>query len=205
MSGPSPTETRDELREVIRDWLQKVIRGSGMTATEIARKAGMATTTLTRFLNNPEHQSVPSLVTIEKVAGVTKYAPPPALGIGADGLGFAEDEVAPYEGPPVHGGPSEDGDWWEIRTRVLDMEGYLPGDRVRVSLRETARPGDIVVAQIITGNEEVETVFRKYEPPFLTARSTVASQPKPVLIDPEKVAILGVVLALQRDRRRPAA
>lgn len=204
MSGPSPTETREELREVIRDWLLKVIRGSGMTATEIARKGGMATTTLTRFLNNPEHQSVPSLVTIEKVARVTKYAPPPALGIGSDGLGFSEDEVGPYEGPDAPAAEG-DGDWWEIRTRVLDLEGFLPGDRVLVSLREAARPGDIVVAQIITGNEEVETVFRKYEPPFLTARSTVSSQPKPVLIDPEKVSILGVVLSLQRDRRRPAA
>lgn len=204
MSGHSPTETRDELREVIREWLQKVIRGSGLSATEIARRAGMATTTLTRFLNNPEHQSVPSLVTIEKVARVTKYAPPPGLGVAADGIGFSEPEISPYQGAAT--GDEEAGDWWEIGSRVLDLEGFMPGDRVLVSLRQPPRAGSVVVAQIVArGGEEVETVFRKYEPPFLTARSTVANQPKPVLIDPEKVSIMGVVLRLHREMQRDAS
>ena len=42
-------------REDQRAWLARVIAETGIAPTTLAIKAGLAPTTLTRFLNNPEH------------------------------------------------------------------------------------------------------------------------------------------------------
>lgn len=56
-----------------RRWLEAVLRQTGKLPTEIARDAGLSSTTLTRPLNNPAHQggvSVRTLRAVSKATGV---------------------------------------------------------------------------------------------------------------------------------------
>jgi hypothetical protein len=54
---------------------------------------------------------------------------------------------------------------------------------------------------VIGERGERETVFRKFEPPFLFTRSTLPDSGKPILVDYERVSIMGVVVASWRERR----
>ncbi|MDR3498926.1 MAG: hypothetical protein P4L72_06835 [Parvibaculum sp.] len=197
-----------ELREALRTWLRAAIRSSGLTATEVARRAGLSSSTLTRPARDGAYNSTISTHTIDKVAEVTGYPPPEGFGRPRARAvrGFAEPDAVPYKGPErVELAAGSGKDWWLVKSRALDLEGYLPGDRVLVDLAEKPVPGDIVVAQVISERGEPETVFRKFEPPFLITRSTLPDSGKPVLVDYDRVSIMGVVVAGWRDRRGNAA
>lgn len=208
LSMRKASDREAELRESLRRWLRDAIRASGLTATEVARRAGLSSTTLTRPVREGPYNSTISTHTIDKVAEVTSYPPPEGLGRPRTrpARGFAEPDAIPYRAPEkaeLAAGPGRD--WWLVKSRVLDLEGYLSGDRVLVDLRERPLPGDIVVAQVIAERGEPETVFRKFEPPFLLTRSTVPDSGKPILVDYERVSIMGVVVASWRVRKGDTA
>lgn len=205
----SESTNQHELREVIRVWLESVKAKTGLAYSTLAKKAGVTGTTLTNFMNKPDYTHIPNSTTIAKIARYAKVPMPSSYLPEGLVLGFAEPEVRPWDGedPSGPGAPVANGnqDWWEIRSRVLDLAGYLPGDKVLVDLTEKPRPGDIVIAQVYSQSGEAETVFRRYEPPFLTARGTMENQPKPILLDYEKVSVMGTVIAALRERRKLSA
>lgn len=204
LSMQKASDREVELREALREWLREAVRSSGFTATEVARRAGLSSTTLTRPMRQGAYNSTISTHTIDKVAEVTGYPPPEGLGRPRmrAARGFAEPDAVPYKAPERADLAAGAGrDWWLIKSRALDLDGYLPGDRVLVDLKERPRPGDVVVAQMVSERGEPETVFRKFEPPFLFTRSTQPESGKPILVDYERVSIMGVVIASWRDRR----
>ena len=179
-----------------------------MTATEVARRAGLSSSTLTRPVREGAYSSTISTHTIDKVAEVTGCPPPEGFGRARAHMprGFSEPDAVPYKAPEnVEYTVGSGRDWWLIKSRSLDLEGYLPGDRVLVDLGERPLAGDIVVAQVVSDRGEPETVFRKFEPPFLLTRSTLSDAGKPVLVDYERVSIMGVAIVCWRDRKGRAA
>lgn len=65
MSG---SEMASDIREMQRKWLQDIVARHSTTITGIARKAGLTPTTLTRLMNDPEHQHLLSTVSIGKIS-----------------------------------------------------------------------------------------------------------------------------------------
>ncbi|MDP2150051.1 MAG: hypothetical protein Q8K13_10465 [Parvibaculum sp.] len=200
---------QDELRAAIRIWLESAKRKTGLAYSEMGRRAGVAGTTITNFMNKEDWPHIPNSTTIAKIARFARMTMP-AVYAGPDiAAGFGEPEVEPYEGPEtgLNNAPpaTENQDWWEIRSRVLDLAGYMPGDKVLVDLTEAPVPGDVVIAQIYGPTGDAETVFRRFEPPFLTAKGSMDNQPRPILLDYEKVSVLGVVVATLRERRKLSA
>lgn len=61
----------DKYQKRVRKWLNGVLTVTGLTPSELARNAGMSTTTLTRFLNSDDHQFTLSGKTITKIADAT--------------------------------------------------------------------------------------------------------------------------------------
>lgn len=208
LSMQKASDREVELHESLRKWLREAIRSSGLTATEVARRAGLSSTTLTRPVREGAFNSTISTHTIDKVAEVTGYPPPEGFGRPRARAvrGFGEPDAVPYKAPDkVELTAGSGKDWWLIKSRALDLEGYLPGDRVLVDLGERPHAGDIVVAQVISERGEPETVFRKFEPPFLFTRSTLPDSGKPILVDYERVSIMGVIVASWRDRKANAS
>ena len=198
-----------------RAWLEAAVAASGLSATALARKAGVAQTTVTRLLYNrePVHAlNAHSLSAIERASGVP-------FGIKAPSRprGFNEGEAEPYRAEnfpadlqmAVAGLLSRGNgvDPWVLRSRALETANFIPNDILVVDLNATALAGDVVCAQIYDWQRgKAETVFRLYEPPFLIAQTNELALRKPMLVDDEKIVIKGVVQMTIRPRtRRDAA
>ena len=63
----------ENIKEVYKKYIRDILLKNGWTATELARKAGIAHTTLSRFLNSPEesYKSIPTISTLNKIAAVS--------------------------------------------------------------------------------------------------------------------------------------
>lgn len=154
-------------RDDIKAWLHSLLAKTGDTPSSLARKAGLATTTLTRFLNDPAAPML-KLRSIAKIAHVSGV-PPIGVPNTSPPAGFAEAEAEPLR-------PADDiiarvvevlirgrnaADPWRLTTRALTGAGYLPGDILIVDLNQAPKPGDIVCAQAYRWVEgKAETVFR---------------------------------------------
>lgn len=66
-------------REAI-DWVRQVMDRTGLNATELSHKAGIAQTTLTRPLNDPNHKFTLSYKTLKKISAATHQSMPETLG-----------------------------------------------------------------------------------------------------------------------------
>jgi hypothetical protein len=56
------------IRELQRLWLQGIVNKHTTTITGVAKKAGLTPTTLTRLMNDPDHQHLLSTVSISKIS-----------------------------------------------------------------------------------------------------------------------------------------
>lgn len=200
-----------DARARLQDWLRRLLAERGQSAHALAREAGIAASTLSRFLNDPAYSGTLSTTTLEKIARTTgaypgradPVAPMPAPREGAGTAGFGEAEAEPFAAgaaaAPFALPPGAD--VWRVKGRALDLAGYLPGDLVVVDGHATPRAGDIVCAQVLdAAGGTARTVLRKYLPPYLMAVSTAAAEEAPVPLDPETVAVMGVVTLSWRTR-----
>lgn len=187
----------DTQTQAHREWLQQAVRKSGLKPAALARRAGLSTTTLTRPHNDPEWSGTLSTRTIAAVAAAAGIKPPgPAAHVVH---GFEESDVEPLDTTaPRQRAGSNSRDMWVINTRVLDLAGFIPGDELLVDLNTSPRDGDAVIAQVLDRSGEAETVLRIYDAPYLTARCL--HPPKPVLVDGDRVSIMGVVTESRRCR-----
>jgi len=195
-------------REQVRAWLEDVLRQTGETPSALARRAGLATTTLTRFLTEEGEQRMLGLRSIAKIAHAANVAPLGVPGVKSTAgpvPGFAEQEAAPYRLKPEQpsaldqavtaliGGRSA-ADPWVLKSRALELAGYLPGDILILDLNAVPERQKVVCAQVYRWEERrAETVFRIYEPPYLVAASNDPAFRKPLLVDNDRVIIKGVV------------
>lgn len=203
----------------LRTWLRRVLEHTGDTPTSLARKAGVAQSTLTRFLNSDDAPLL-STRSISKIAHAANYNPPgiahgPSAAVRAitHVSGLQEAEAAPYK----HGGASQsqlDGviaailagrnatDPWVLRSAALVDAGYLPGDILFVDLSRKPEDGDLVCAQVYKWSKgTAETVFRFYDPPYLVAATSSRDLRRPLLVDNDRVIIKGVVTESLRIAR----
>lgn len=200
-------------REDIRAWITQVLARSGESATALARRAGIAQSTLTRFLNDPDAPML-GLRSITKIAaatgehpifGVTSAAPrsPPI----SEGVA---SRYTPEPGSTIAGAIEaltmgrNAADVWELgELSGLEAAGYLPGDVVIVDRAERPEAGDLVCALDYRRGSAATpvTVFRFYDPPYLTTPSRDEHLRKPLLVDNEHVSISGPVIGSLRPRR----
>lgn len=193
---------RSDERESLKAWLRDILATSGDTPTALARRAGIAQTTLTRFLNADDSPMLGTRSIAKIRHAVARAAPPP---------GFAEAEAVPFSVQAaeermsrvilalIDGRPAADP--WLIRTDALVLAGVLPGDIAIVDLNQATagRPGDIVCAQDYRATGAT-TLFRIYEPPFLVAASLDREARKPLFVDGDRIVVRGVVTDLLRSR-----
>lgn len=113
-----------------KHYLERVTRETGLTLTEVARRARLAPTTLTRFMSREDdkHSLRPS--TLRAVEQVTRVPLPPELAAAARGM-EAQADQAPEEQPgtvPLFAlyGALDHGDYLR-NEQPTDMAPRLPG------------------------------------------------------------------------------
>lgn len=208
----SSTENLDLDRDQ-RDFLQRVLQRSGWTATELARKAKLDHSTLSRFLAGGReghalrHSTIRKIEIASGLAFLGAVAPDAGRARPLEGFGESEAtpitlaEIAdPLLAAAVNGRNSADP--WLLRSRALENLGYRPGDTLIVELGVKPQPGDIVCAQIYDWQKGgAETVFRSFQPPYLVAQTGDERLLRPMLVDDTNVVIKGVVTLSFRHRK----
>jgi lambda repressor-like predicted transcriptional regulator len=204
------TERKQRLREQHKAWLEGIVRQDGRSLTALAREVGLDQSALTRFMNDDARGAVLDTMTIALIIEATG-APAPFADLGtrqpASRKGLRESEAESYVPTPMEIAAVAQGDehlaWFVLRSRALEYEGYLPGDKMIVDLNRPARAGDIVCAQFynwaVPG--ETQTVFRIYEPPSLLVAGPVEGERRARLVDGDNVIIKGVLRRMVRELR----
>lgn len=199
-------QSKDAIRGVQKAWIEDVLRFTRKPASQLATDAGLSDTTITRFLNDDEHTSALSALTVSRIAESVGVAPP-----GGDApTGFRED-ATPYdagEPAPANDGPRVLEAWlaahpdaspWLMRSDVLALAGVRQGDVIIVDMAITPREGDVVCAQIYEGMN-ARTVFRIWQQPYIVGAPLGGGPVRPELVDGRRVVIRGVMVQLIRRR-----
>ena len=197
-------EQPQDVQAVWRAWLKRAVEGSGLKPTPFAENAGLAASTVIRALDE-NHPGQISLRTINKIVAHYRIAPPFMTPSRTNSAGFNEPEVEPFDGPlPVGETTPTDPNHslWELKTRALELAGYLPGDILTLDQSEAPLPGDVVCAQIYDlTHDTAETVFRRLDEQFLVTDTMDPSlRGQRHYIDGQRVKILGVVVKSVRSR-----
>lgn len=200
-----------EERERILDWVEWLRVRTGETLSDLAEHAGLSSNTLTRLKQRDgalldalstrmlcEYTGLPGpeLYKLGHTSGFTEEATRfEASAPGADAMAVAMVKLATKD--------RSDAAPWVLKTRALEGIGYMLGDLVITDSHVQPRAGDAVCAQVVdlrTGAAEI--VFRVFEPPYLIASNTSASLRKPLLIDDERVIVMGTITESLRLRLR---
>jgi antitoxin component of RelBE/YafQ-DinJ toxin-antitoxin module len=201
-----PSADRETSRQH-RDFVRRVVKRTGKAATRIAKELGIAPSTLTRLLREPDDSTstlhARTLRMLEEFSGLTLGSGnEPA---GAPGTPGFREEAVPFDAKSADPALSaaikaltagrKAADAWTIKTRSLERVGFMPGDVVIVDLGMRAQAGNAVCAQVYdVRSGTAETVMRLYEPPYLLTASLDENLRRPLVVDDEQVVIKGVVL-----------
>jgi hypothetical protein len=196
-------------RDQTKEWINSVLQYMQVTPTELARRARLTPSTLTRFVNDPDYPNDLSRRTIDAIASAAGIKPLQKPGERIRSLTDAEatryssgDDALVDNLMKAAVGQQNAIDGWVLQSRALELEGYLPGDLLLVSRSEFAVPGDVVQAEIYDWKAgRHENVFRVYEPPYLVSASTDRRARRPMVVDQENVRLIGVVVGTLRPRR----
>jgi transcriptional regulator with XRE-family HTH domain len=196
-------------RDEIRRWIRDILSQTGQTPSALARKAGIASTTLTRFLNEQD-RTVLSFRSISKIAHAAGVPP---IGLNTAQPRSSAEDAVPYDGAAdlmpsrmaaIQALISDRAaaSLWLVQSHALENAGYLPGDILIVDLSRKPEAGDVTCVQVYQWSKgKADTVFRIFEPPYLVAVSHDPSIRKPLLLDNERVIIKGVVTEMLRFSR----
>ncbi|CDZ67658.1 Hypothetical protein NGAL_HAMBI2605_59390 [Neorhizobium galegae bv. orientalis] len=194
----------ENVRQKHLDWVHSILSSKGWTPHRLAKEAGLSPSALTKFLNDTTGTRTLNSYSVEKI---TEGSGMP-MGMGA-GAVFNEPQSSRFElerldDTSINIDALRQGkngiDTWTVRTRALELAGYIPGDLVVVDQNTSPQRGDVVVAQVYDRNGEAETVMRIYETSFLIAASMDPAHLVPILINKD-VVIRGVVVSSFRSRR----
>lgn len=199
-----------DLREEQRVWLRRVLEQTGWSMNALAKKAKVSTPTISVFLNDEtksHNLTARTIAAIERASGM-RYGPDPRP------AGMRESEAEPFDRRQSNAyldpwsaiGGANGVDPWTLRSRALEVAGYLPGDVLLVDLSAEPKPGDVVCAQVYDwARSTAQTVFRLWEPPYLQVATLDPTLRKIFVVDNSNVVIKGVVVSSIRGRQARAA
>lgn len=216
--GVNRSDTKKSIQARQRAWLSEVISAVKLKPSQFAIGAGVSDTTITRLLNNEKYSGTLGPETIErikstyKVPGPEEYASArrsPLIGL-SEAERFAprdeNGELADIVAAIVNGRAHIEA--WRLKTMALENVGYLPGDIVFVENlpdHHQPRPQDAVCAQVVDyAHGAAETVWRVFDPPFLVGAGHDRTAYKPILVDGERVKVVGVIRESFRPHRLSA-
>lgn len=206
--GKSALQAEERTR--ILDWVEWLRVRTGQSLSELADGAGLSSNTLTRL--KQRESALLDALSVRMLCEYTSLPGPDLYKLGHT-QGFAE-EASRFDGHAASNDPAasafvklilkdrpDAAPWW-LKTRALEGLGYMLGDLVITDAKVQPRAGDAVCAQVYDiRSGSAETVFRVFEPPYLISFQSDPSLRKPLLIDNERVIVMGTVTESLRVRR----
>lgn len=189
-------------------WVDWLLARTGKTDASLAKDAGLASNYLYRKRADGTvlgATQIRMLAEFYAMPGPDTYMLPGAAGLSDEGAPFEASGVdAHLKGvidALLKGRPNAAP--WTLKTRALEDAGYRPGDIVISDQSVLPHAGDPVIAQVYdVRSGTAETVFRILEAPYLVAASSDPGLRKPLLIDNDRVIVVGTITHSFRARRR---
>lgn len=198
-------------------WFKAQQKKVGVTAEDIALRAGKARSNVSNILTGRRRMSLDWAQVFAEVLQVPLDEVLKRAGVldepKAQELrpGFSDSDAVPFSGqgeeraraltPADALGRKPGVDVWQVRTMALALMGYLPGDFLLVDTHqsERARTGDVVVAQVYDNHKgTATTILRRLEPPVLVAASCDPADRRVHVVDGVNVVVRGKVTAMWR-------
>ncbi|WP_127523641.1 helix-turn-helix transcriptional regulator [Mesorhizobium sp. Z1-4] len=197
-----------------KEWLRAVARYMNMSPSQLALNAGLAASTVTRYLNDGTGTLTITGRSLDKISsytGIPKHVFPGQRKLP----GFGESEAVPYDkhseerlpawveaAIAAHKSNRPGVEPWVMRGWALDLLGVYPGDVLMIDQNRRARAGDVVCAQLTDlATGRAETVMRRFEPPYIVTHSAKTGPSRPEPVDDERVVIMGVEVGIIRPRQ----
>lgn len=197
------TDTTLSDREALQAWIREGIAKKGISPTRLAREVEIATTTITKFLNDPNYKFTPSTKVLGKLERYFGSAAPRSAdfselvpmedveGIRLDPSTLPEALQNAIVALKAGRNSVEE---WQIQGLALTNLGYYPGDIVLVDKAEYARAGEPVLAMAASEDGTRRPVFRLYQKPYLMPASGSAAYLTPLVVDDKSVIVVGPIL-----------
>ncbi len=167
------------MSEDTKAYVRHVMEVTKLSATGLAKKAGMPSTTLTRPLNDPEHKFSLSSTTIEKIAAAT--------GISLGSFLSSRGTVRELERIPVDEAwqptPDTDGEGFDRESYSPNIPGAIPELDAKAGGGEGA-VGEVMVLPMGNGTISAHKILDEWRIPPSYLREAVAN--------PERAIVLGV-------------
>lgn len=196
-----------------KDWLRSIAAYMNLSPSDLAVKAGLAASTVTRYLNDKSGTltvTERTLDAIARYAGVPRNAMPGQRALP----GFGESEAVPYDARQgeklpdwvvtaigAHKGNRNGVEPWIMKGWALDLLGILPGDILMIDQNKRPRAGSIVCAQLTDlATGRTETVMRRFDPPYISTHSAKLGPTRAEQVDDDRVIIMGVEDGIIRPR-----
>lgn len=116
----SATGAANDLIDAHRKWVLEIADALGLTPTQVARKAGLTATTLTRLVNDPDHPHALSSTSIDKIVRTFTVAPPVTPDFGAFRQAIAQAVAALHRQSALQAARPD-----VVAATVLDLADWL--------------------------------------------------------------------------------
>ena len=161
MSKKTERSTRAEIGAKQRAYLRDTLKELGITATFLARQLGLSPSTFTRFIRLPDSsEKTLHPATLDKVEALRQTNSDSPIPTAAQGAwaqareeatrvvveGKAQDALARALAALI--GDREGIEPWQLNTRALELEGFMPGDIVLVDGEAGALQVEVDAAEL---------------------------------------------------------
>lgn len=212
MAKKTERTARADIGAKQRAYLRDTLKELGITASHLARTLGLSPSTFTRFVRLPDSsEKTLHPATLDKVEALRQAnsdSPIPTAAQGAWAVAREEaSQLVLVEGKAESQllralaaliGDRNGIEPWQLHTRALELEGFLPGDIVLVDRNASPAPGDAVYATVQERSGKADAVMRQYQPAgpvdLLVTRTTDPAAPPTLVVDRSRVVIRGVLL-----------
>ena len=160
-------------------YVRYVMEVTGLSATALAKKAGMPSTTLTRPLNDPEHKFALSNSTIEKIATATRITLASFLAQRGGVREFERVSIDEHWQPT----PDSDGEGYDRESYSPHIPGAIPELDARAGGGEGA-VGEVMVLPVGNGTISAHKILDEWRIPPSYLREAVAN--------PDRAIVLGI-------------
>ena len=190
-----------------RLWLNHVLASTGDTASSLARRAGVSTTTLTRFFQDNVGVTTLSARTIARIEEATGHRfsefqsgglSEPTVRRFATSDEASTDDAASAAIRAAIGQQGNSRTPWLIADDSLAALGILAGDVIVIDESDPPRDGDVVLVQVADrASGEARTEFRALHGQMLHG-GAIGGRQKPLVHDGEWNRVCGRMVALVR-------
>lgn len=201
--GMNLSEAKETHREALKQWIRTGMSERKISFNKLTDEIGVATTTISKFVNDPKYKYTPKAPVIEKLEVLFGTKAPGSTRDKARQVRKPEGELldpaslADDLRNALHAlaGARKGIEFWKLSSTAIEGAGFHPGDILIVDPHAYTYAGEPVVASVMDPDDGTRRfVFRSYQKPYLQALSADPEYLGVLEVDDKYVIVRGAIL-----------